>query len=363
MRRIDRIAVGLAVIVAATIGCGSQPVPLVAVAGTTITLALPSNFPTGYGRALVGDTAAGFTPLTDEDSPLEDLQNGEMLFALVDPATGTNTAVLDVRQILRVGIDPASRAATDPVFSGLSYSKGQVIAFLDIPASVAAGDYEIRITRLRRPPGDPSAVSYEAAVAELSNGSTWQGWGNGTSPTGVPITIKTHDGQEHFTPLTGWLDVPAGGGLGWDDVSTDLELMAPFPEFTLRVPDAASAGTETPPAAWEIEITYPRSILRIRGVSLASLDRSAALVMWQAADPNGSVPCSEPDDTLKIQVIDPSRRTKAVRVAYQLRNFSDAACGRRATASDFQPDPASFVAYDENGVAMASSFEIPAFPD
>lgn len=358
------VVLGLAAIAGMTTGCGSKPIPLVAVAGTTITLAIPMNFTVGYGRALVGDwDITEIPPLTDEDSPLEDLQNGELWIGLENLATGVETSV-EVRQILRVGADPASRMATNPPGVSVNLSKGQAIAFLDIPADLPAGDYEMRVYRLRRRPGSvPGSGPYEPFFWEqLHTGEWWTGWGDGSSPTGVPITVLEHDGQEHFTPLVGWLDHPAVGGLGSQDVSADLQLLAPFPEVEIRVPEAAVSLSETPPAAWELEVDYPRHILRIRGVSIADLDRSTAIVMWDAADPDATVSCSEPADTLKIQVIDPERRTLGVRVAYQLRNFAES-CGRRAVNADFVPDPASFVAYDDNGVELASSYQILPFDE
>lgn len=346
------------------IGCGSKPIPLFAVAGTTFTIAIPEGFPTGYGTRLASNPDQSPPPSYDPNSLAEDPQRGELFFDLYT-TTGTFVRHLPLAYITRVNMSPQSRSASA---GSMLYERGQALAFVNIPYQVAAGSYHIRVIRHRRVPTSPN--TYEQAPTPLTNFGGWPiapyyGWGDDSVPSGttsypsrIQITIVAGDGQNHFTPLRGWAEVPPDGVL-WADVSADLAGLTPYPEFDLLVPQAGSPFQK--PAAWEAELTYPREMLRIRGVELRHPTRSSAIVRWQAEDP-ASISCESgsPDGSLKIKVIDPDQETSGVRVAYELRNFGQP-CGGRAVWGTFSVSTESFKAYDLDGADIPNmNYEIPA---
>lgn len=149
--------------------------------------------------------------------------------------------------------------------------------------------------------------------------------------------------------MDGWADV-YGTGLTWGSVADELNDLVPYPEFLVQVNEFG----QTPPAALEMEVTYPRKKLRIRGVNPVHHADSGVLVHWEAEDPEATVACnaSQATGTLKIKMMDPGRVAPGVRVAYELRNF-DQSCAGRATASDFVVVSNSVKAYDEDGALIA----------
>lgn len=354
------IALALALVVVA--GCGSQPIPLSAIEGTTAAILIPMNFHhIGYGRALVKNANQSTAPAYDPNSPLEDPQRGELSFALYDGAL--HLGWLPLRYITRIEMSGASRGSVDLV-SGV-YAEGQTIAFVDIPRGLipdpGGGDYEIKVYLMRRVVGDPNNYAGLSILeTQTSAGQLWFGWGQYDPPPvisgqqapagSIPIHIaESLDDQDHFTPMHGWSDL-YGTGLTWGDVADELNDLVPYPEFTIQV----QQGGQPPPAAWEMEVSYPRRKLRVRGVTLLHPAESRALVRWDAGDSETSVSCSASPEfgTLKLRMIDPDRVATGVRVAYELRNF-DQPCAGRASASDFAVVGPSFKAYDEDGAAIA----------
>ena len=96
------------------VACGTKPIPMIAVAGTTVTIPIPDGFPTGFGRVVAGSSAAdplSSVPAFSAASPLEDPQRGELLFSLLD-SNGTHLRYLPVAYITRVHMSPQSRSAT-----------------------------------------------------------------------------------------------------------------------------------------------------------------------------------------------------------------------------------------------------------
>jgi hypothetical protein len=316
---------------------------------------VPGSFNTGFGRALYGNaeppTPAQFSPAPTyvPNSPLEDPQRGEMVFDLYDGSTLLGN--LPLRYITKVSPHPSSRSEIEGY---VTRTKGQTLAFVDIPLFedlVDDKDYRIVVSRHRRIKGNPN--DYEAAPVQNVWGVPWHGWGDESpaqSPHEISIFIRAASGTvTNFTPLEGW--ELSTSGLQGEPVSTELQELAPYPDFELRVPPVGS--TQTPPAAWKIELGYIKGAIRIRGVSLRRTSASEALVIWDA-DETEPVECFA-GGVLKIQVMDPERLTEGVRVAYDLRNFESGACALRATASSFTEVPGTFQAWDENGVDITAS--------
>lgn len=342
-----------------TLACGSQPIPQIVVAGTTLTIALPADFPgldqqQSFGRAYDPNSP----PAYDSTSALEDPQRGEFVFSLHDPADPETEIHCPLRYIVNLVPNPNS-AATKPG-APERYALGQTIAFVDIPLSaVPVGtderNLELRIRRVRRSEVSPYDFVDEPITL---NGADWWGWSvldpPGASQSGNEIRIlRSPDNEEHFTQTHGWIEAP--GGVGGGDVADDLPLFVPYPHFEVLVP-ASGVGGATPPGAWEAELTYPARRVKIQGVTAKRSDPNGAMVMWsEDSPPSEPVGCSAPDGTIKIQVIDPDRETTGVRVSYELRNF-DSTCGGRAKLMDF--NILSFGAYDLDGEAYPISHEI-----
>ena len=345
----------LLVLLTLAAGCGSQPIPTVAVAGTTATITIPRTFATGYGMAAVGRlgamSAGGvFDPSVPYDpaSNVEDPQRGEMLFELVTLA-GVHVAHLPVRYITRVSAQELSPLAEQADMWELN-SIGVGLAMIDIPANVPApADYKIKLTRYVR---NETTLVFEPQVQDLS-GTSWFGWGNGADPSGIPIRIEPGDGAEHFTPYRAWTNFL--GNLSSSSVAATTNTLiksVPRPFVLFAVTYTDGGGAEVSPPAWEGELTYPRKKLAIRNVGLGSGLPSQGMVSHELSDPE-PVDCSDGGDTgtLRLRVVDPPSRHFGVRIAFELLNF-DQSCGGRAEVADFQVVQSSLKAYDANGNAQ-----------
>lgn len=344
------------------VGCGSRPLPQIATEGSTIVLAIPQNLPLGFGRAFAGNPAAGEPPY-DPESKLEDPQRGELVFELVDafgdPPTGPGgpQVFLPLRLLTQVFPHAGYPLSIAPGSLASFMAEGQPVALLDIPVDAvpATGDYFVEVRRYRRDPLNRDDFVFVPSVTSL--GEPWLGWGreaaSPSSPESIPIRILEGDGVDRTTPANGWVDI-AGVGLSFGDFGNNLDLLTPLPDFEVSVTQAADPGP--PPAAWEVEISYPREVVRVATVTSDSTTPGSAIVSW-TADQATSVACGAPPDTLRVQVADPSRRTRTVRVSFELVNY-DAGCGRRVEATDFSPVPGTFRAYDESGVEATSTWQV-----
>lgn len=357
--------------IAATIGCGSLTIPTVAVEGTTITLMVPNAYPTGYGRTLVSNPVynGGFQfPAfgSDPDHP-EDPQRGELMFELVD----SSGAALSPRRFLQVEyitrVFPHAGSEGSITQSGLSgtYAEGQTIAMLHIPDGTvpADDDYQIRVTRWVR--DDQAKNQYIQVPVQTTLSETWYGWGQDTvspggSPDPIPIRILDSAGMAPLpgpTPKSGWADF-AGAGIHQSDVKEELDTLVPHPDFVVTAKPSSPPGP--PPAAWEVEFTYPRKFIRIESVTSKNTTSGSAMVSW-SADQTETVDCMAADDTLRIQVLDPDQTTRSVRVSFSLENYDPngtETCGRRAVLGDFQEQSGTFKAFDVNGADATSSWDI-----
>jgi len=324
----------------------------VAVEGSTITLMIPANFPTGFGRVFAEDPNLSYGAASAPEDP----QRGELLFLLND-AAGTTLTILEPRYITRVFPHMGSPASiSEHSFSG-QLLDGQTMAVLDIPPDIVTedGNYFIKIVRVRRQPGDQGNYFQSVAVAQTSLGEDWYGWGDDsssfdTSPDPIPIRILNCDSPADCapTPKHGWADV-VDSGIGFSgDLSEELDMLVPHPEFVVKVDPVWDQGPI--PAAWEVDVTYPRRFVRIVAVTTRTTTPGSAIVSWNADQTTG-VDCTAPDDTLRIQVVDPEQTTPEVRVSFSLVNF-DQSCGSRAVPADF--NPVNFRAYKLDGTEATS---------
>ncbi|MGH0028971.1 MAG: hypothetical protein ACQGVC_04210 [Myxococcota bacterium] len=315
-------------------------------------------------------------PAYGDSGRLEDPQRGELLFELLDDQENAFSPriFLPLRYITRL----SPRAETAGMTSGLSsaYLNGQVVALLDIPLGTvsADGDYHIAVHRYRRE--DPSVGvrdNFEQLPVLTSSSADFLGWGagysvggaSGTGTGSAPIDIHIINrgappSEENlFTPNAGWDDVPPYSPLAWSDVTDEIDDLVPYPVARIAAREASPPGS--PPAAWQVEFTYPRSRIRIVTVTSHNTVPGAAIVEWDAGTDPQTVDCSTPSQTLSIQVVDPSLSTRTVNVAFELANYKQT-CGARAVAGDFQMVSDSFKGYDENGAESTSNWFIEVLP-
>jgi len=332
-------------------GCGSSPIPTIAVEGSTITIFVPQDFEPGFGRALSDTGGPGSYP---HPTLPEDPQRGELEFTLVRDSDGAEWT-MNLRLVTRVAVDEASRAATAN-YAFEVFGLPQALALLDVPTGVvpvADEEAPFRIVVKRRRRNESSPTTFDDLVTQTYLGGTidWKGWGDFSPATGIPITIRKGNGSP--TPTTGWFEL--AGIYGSYDANPDYDWTVPYAEFTVVVP---IPGNGDPiPHAWDMEIEYPIDKVAIRGVSLSRHHPSSAVVLWRAEDaaglpddPDTQPACGAPAGTLKIHVADAAAWASGVKVAYNLRNFPD--CGGRASAGDFQiPD---FSAFDQTGSLLPS---------
>ncbi len=365
---------GLALL--ASFGCGSTPIPRVAVAGTTITIAVPYFFGAGFGSTMNAYFMSnppvvpfGVPRPALEDVPyaassgLEDEQRGEMLFALhdVDDPNSGFVTYLPVFRMLRVHMDEASAAVnpapgeTLPVLYGTDYRHGQAVAFLMIPKEVGAGsapmDYWIFPERWRRDTADPHDFAQEQPTI---NGvpDSWLGWAGTGAGGGIPIRIvsaETAGTQDlhRWTPEAVWDNY--AGNYAQGDAADDLDVMLPRPKIMLQV--TAQRGN---PAAWETSINYPRNKVEILGVEIGRRNRSGALVGWEPDEDLD--PCNEEEEpgSFRVFMVDPEQKTPWVKIVYRVRPLDEDGCQGRVVAGDFAIDSPTFRSYDADGLPFGT---------
>jgi hypothetical protein len=353
MRRLGALVLwGLPVVLA----CGTEPIPRVVVAGTTFTLPIPQEYPVGFGRVLYPDGDPNNPPAFVQDAPLEDPQRGEMRFRAVPDDPGDPDVYLPVRFITRVSVN---ESAPGLAVLGVSGYEGQVIAILEVPSGTIQGNYKIQLERWRRNPANEN--KFDPLDPPEADGGNWIGWAGAGADEGVPIRIVDHpEGQNDTNPLVGW-----GlffGALNQSEM-TDEDVRSVTPNPTFRVNTPASLSPGTPPAAWEIKLTYPPWKFKITDVNLITQHPSDGLVTWDTGDPSHA--CGTADDTLTIQVVD-SGATPTIRgvwVAFETQNFAPAMPGPGCEAgpaqlAQVQEVTGSFKAYDKDGVDYAISHDI-----
>lgn len=366
MRSTTKLGLGVALLIVGA-GCGSRPIPLVAVPGTTIVIPVPHTFGAGFGRALNGVVATNpYTELTGPlavaytpGSALEDEQRGELLFELHDD-TGSFAGYLPIRYMTRLHVDEASQGASPSPSEpgGGGGGDGETVALVDVPANVPAGSYTIEVERWLRD---------EANVGQFVQGpqpvlndppGPWVGWGwedangNDDPQKGIPFEVadvSTSYGNA-FNPFKAWTNF-LGNYVEGGNVKASLNKSIPRPKVYLYV---VTPSGQPLPASWELEVQYPRERIEVLGVELRRPHRSSGVAAWQR-DPGALVDCSSPGmATIKIMMIDLTQKTDLMSVAFRPRNFGDT-CGGRAQASDFVITPGSLKAYDASGAPITTA--------
>jgi hypothetical protein len=331
------------------------------VKGTTIVFPVPDGFGAGFGRALNATLQYGDVDLTlksvDVESPLDDFQRGELLFALrAGPSTAlARITYLPVRYITRVHADESSDAALPAELAnvGTPIQTGQIVAFVDVPytAELTAGTYYVFVERWRRASsGSTQFVQMTPTPINFNYWPLpWVAWGATTSPdAGMKLRIvdQTPPGEGPFfhSPTLGfdkW-----GGGYHSLDHMDELNQLVPNLKLRIWIGDG-----QTNPAAWEMTLAYPAGKIEVTGAALGRIHLSGGLVsVSTTSSPAG---CVGPGST-RISMVDPDQRSQWVDLVYRLR---DPDCGR-AAAPDFTPVGSS-KAYDVDG----NPISLPPFID
>lgn len=355
-----------AVLLLAGLGCGSRPIPMVAVPGTTIVIPVPNPFAGGFGRALNGVVALDpYTELTGpvtvpyvQGSALEDEQRGELLFELRD-GVGAFAGYLPVRYMTRLHLDEASQSGSpgpgEPVTGA---ADGETLALVDVPANVPKGPYTIEVERWLRDEVDPDQFVQAPQPTLVDPPGPWVGWGwedaNGANDDpmkGIPFEVADVNTTypNAFSPFKAWTSF-FGTYVEGSQIRQKLDRLVPRPRVYLYVPGPSGGPL---PAAWELEVQYPRHRIEVLGVGLWRLNRTGALITWDS-DPGALVDCGSPGTaSIKIHMIDLAQSTDLVTLAFRPRHFGS--CGGRAQAADFVVVPGSVKAYDDNGDPLTTT--------
>lgn len=278
-------------------GCGSEPIPLSAQAGSTIAIPL-------VGEETFGETVGYAGPYAPEDP-----QRGEISVLLVDSADPQVEIPLSTRYVTRVHADPASEAVIDgrPGQGGL----GQILALVDIPPEVAPGTYGLAFARRR-----PSSAG---------------GWEDADAPprTGASLTVLPHEidgiplfaGPEHGEARSLGAPTPAIGyfGTGGFDLSNLLSSYVPNPKVVIAIEPSSE-----PSFAARLEIEFPPEKVEILSVFEEQHAGHGSMLRWSLSEPRGRV---------RVDLVDPDGSVVEIAIAFRLLDFASTG---RAVIDDFR---------------------------
>lgn len=300
------LGAALALTILLTAGCGSEPFPLAAQAGSTILIPVAgektANATVGYGSALLGQAG------------IRDGQRGELVFTLTG---GSQVHTLVTRFVTRLGPDPAAQAAIDnrvddPLAPALGIS--QVIALVEIPTGVPAGNYTMTISRCE-------FLSYGGPCEPVTPDVYYS----------RPFTILPGTGTQ--MPTTGFL------GQFSQDTSTGLRSLYPFPKVPL-------AFAPTAPAAAHLVVNYPKTKIEVKSVFEEQHQGRGSIVSWSDDPVAGQV---------TIDFVDPDASVYSLAIAFDL--ILPVGTGR-VVAGDFSIASAQF--YDANGMSQSTTVNVGA---
>ncbi len=264
----------LVCLAALALACGARPLPLSVQAGASVGIALSGEPAAGEAAGYGGDLLA-------ERGRWDD-QRGQLVFVLRAAASGAEHE-LSTRIVTRAFPDPASEIGianqVDASYAGLGIA--QLLAIVDVPASVPPGDYDVSVRRRRRTDAggteDLPAIVYgqRLTVLPASVGSA----------SGAPTPSSAHAG-------------PFG-----IDVSEQLASLVPLPKVVLSLP-------ESPPHAAHLVIAYPSAKIRPRAVFEEQHLGRGSIVAWSDDPASGRV---------TVDFVDPAASVKALALAFEPR--------------------------------------------
>jgi len=257
---------------AIVLGCGARPLPLSVQAGSSVGILLAGEVAAGETAGYGGDLLAARGRYDD--------QRGQLVFALRDPSTGAEHEIA-TRIVTRVWPDPASEIGitnqVDAAYPGLGIA--QLLAILDVPASVPPGSYDMSVRRWRRT--DTGGSENLPAIVY------------GQRLTVLPANIGGVAGAQ--TPASGYT-----GAFGID-VSKQLASLVPLPKVVLSLP-------VSPPHAAHLVIAYPRTKIKPRAVFEEQHLGRGSIVAWSDDSANGRV---------TLDFVDPGASVKQLALAFE----------------------------------------------
>jgi hypothetical protein len=281
------------------VGCTSEPIPLSAQAGSTITIALVGEDTWGEG---VGYVSPYFP---------SEVQRGETVFQLVDDAFGANPTVykeLKTRYVTRCYADPAADVSTFLTGEPLV----QIMALVDIPSDTNPGTYMLRYRRRRQTPsGEMEYLTpYVPETPTLLHvlPRFIPGIDNFVDPGTGPRTIEGRP-----TPALGYF------GTSVEDISSSLYSYVPNPKVLITFSPAWDL-----PAAAHLEVTYPPDRVEIVTAFEEQHPGRGSLVRWSDSNPRGRI---------TIDLVDPDASVHRLAIAFRLADFGAAG---PVDVSDFQ---------------------------
>jgi hypothetical protein len=234
-----------------SIGCAGKPVPLWAVAGTTMALAISADEPA------IGGTGIGYGT-----TALADSQRGALGVELLRGST--TEALVPVKFVTRVMPDPASPAGLagkvhhpNIPLTGETNILHQIVALIDLPASLPEGYYTLKVRRYQN-----------ASLATLVDQGPYDSllWQQ-------ELYVSPGDGGQYFTPFR--------GAWGETDVaipSSTLRELVPSPQLLLTLPLNTAAAT--------IDIGFPDAKIDVEGAIQHGGAGQNSLVSYQLIDSN-----------------------------------------------------------------------------
>ena len=262
----------LVVVAAFALGCGARPLPLSVQAGASVGIALSGEAAAGEAAGYGGDLLA--------QQGRHDDQRGRLVFVLRDPASGIQHE-LATRIVTRALPDPASEIGidneVDATYPGLGIS--QILAIVDVPASVPPGTYDVNVRRRRRT--DSGGTEELPAIVY------------GQRLTVLPASIGGATGA--VTPASAYAGV---FGL---DVSQQLARLVPLPKVVLSLPEAA-------PHAAHLVIAYPREKITPRAVFEEQHLGRGSIVAWSDDPESGRV---------TVDFVDPEASVRSLALAFE----------------------------------------------
>jgi hypothetical protein len=302
--------------------CEARPIPMMVIPDSTFILPLQTP---AFGNAL------------SRSLGVEDRQRGDLVVAICPQATPycsppavpgncatppTDGFYLETRYVTTVMPHPASNAGlrgyleipNNPMEPNWGLS-GQDLALLEVPANACPGTYELSVRS--RPVG--SLIGQDEMVAFL----------------GVDIVVVDAPGVDAEPNPT------SANPLGASDLNIDPDLvdLVPNPTVLIRLTDPYL--TSSYPAAAEIVIDYPPTLVEVLGAYQDKHLGLESLVSWIDDPVEGRV---------AVSVIDPTRCTGEVRVAFALRSTEPVDVLTQFTAAAENQK-----LYDRNGSAVSGN--------
>jgi hypothetical protein len=246
--------------------------PLTAQAGSSIALALAGEITAGERAGYGGDLLAA--------SGRYDDQRGRLVFVLRDPVSGSEHE-LQTRIVTRAWPDPASEVGmanqVDASYAG--FGLAQLLAIVDIPASIPAGTYDVNVRRLRR-----TDAGENEALPAIDYGQRL---------TVLPASVGGITGAP--TPSWAW------AGIFGVDVSEQLANLVPLPKVVLALPSPA-------PHAAHVVVAYPAAKIQPRAVFEEQHLGRGSIVTWTDDPVSGRV---------TLDLVDPDASVKALALAFE----------------------------------------------